>query len=82
MENINTEKTPGFVFETIRLLHFCLDQVSVETQSTDCELWSELFTAAQRGEQVGGLRSYRVGTSDFVSGITTLSLESHSTCLQ
>lgn len=28
MENIDTEKTPGFVFETIRLLHFCLDQVS------------------------------------------------------
>lgn len=37
MENIDTEKTPGFVFETIRLLHFCLEQVSFDTQS-DCEL--------------------------------------------
>lgn len=37
MENIDTEKIPGFVFETIRLLHFCLDQVSFHTQ-TDCEL--------------------------------------------
>ncbi|XP_075884079.1 neurobeachin-like protein 2 isoform X3 [Nelusetta ayraudi] len=27
MENIDTEKAPGFVFETIRLLHFCLDQL-------------------------------------------------------
>lgn len=32
MENIDKDKTPGFVFETIRLLHFCLDQVSLETQ--------------------------------------------------
>lgn len=28
MENIDPEKTPGFVFETIKLLRFCLDQVS------------------------------------------------------
>ncbi|XP_039972844.1 neurobeachin-like protein 2 isoform X3 [Xiphias gladius] len=27
MENIDQEKTPGFVFETIRLLNFCLDQL-------------------------------------------------------
>lgn len=27
MENIDTDKTPGFVFETIKLLSFCLDQV-------------------------------------------------------
>ncbi|XP_035491031.2 neurobeachin-like protein 2 isoform X3 [Scophthalmus maximus] len=27
MENIDPEKTPGFVFETIRLLNFCLDQI-------------------------------------------------------
>lgn len=27
MENIDTEKTPGFVFETIKLLNFCLDQL-------------------------------------------------------
>ncbi|XP_040899505.1 neurobeachin-like protein 2 isoform X2 [Toxotes jaculatrix] len=28
MENIDPEKTPGFVFETIRLLNFCLDQLN------------------------------------------------------
>lgn len=27
MENIDTDKTPGFLFETIKLLSFCLDQV-------------------------------------------------------
>lgn len=27
MENIDTDKTPGFIFETIKLLNFCLDQV-------------------------------------------------------
>ncbi|XP_020504158.2 neurobeachin-like protein 2 isoform X1 [Labrus bergylta] len=27
MENIETDKTPGFVFETIKLLNFCLDQL-------------------------------------------------------
>ncbi|CAB1427709.1 unnamed protein product [Pleuronectes platessa] len=27
MENIDQEKTPGFVFESIRLLNFCLDQL-------------------------------------------------------
>uniref|UniRef100_A0A3B3CRJ3 Neurobeachin-like protein 2 n=1 Tax=Oryzias melastigma TaxID=30732 RepID=A0A3B3CRJ3_ORYME len=27
MENIDTEKTPSFVFETIKLLNFCLDQL-------------------------------------------------------
>ncbi|XP_022621350.1 neurobeachin-like protein 2 isoform X1 [Seriola dumerili] len=27
MENIDPEKTPGFVFEAIRLLNFCLDQL-------------------------------------------------------
>ncbi len=27
MENIDSEKTPGFVFETIKLLNFCLTQV-------------------------------------------------------
>ncbi|XP_040021146.2 neurobeachin-like protein 2 isoform X1 [Gasterosteus aculeatus] len=27
MENIDQEKTPDFVFETIKLLHFCLDQL-------------------------------------------------------
>lgn len=27
MENIDPDKTPGFVFETIKLLNFCLDQV-------------------------------------------------------
>ncbi|XP_034030839.1 neurobeachin-like protein 2 isoform X2 [Thalassophryne amazonica] len=27
MENIDPEKTPGFVFETIKLLSFCLDQL-------------------------------------------------------
>ncbi|KAM8735230.1 neurobeachin-like protein 2 isoform 4-T4 [Acanthopagrus schlegelii] len=27
MENIDPDKTPGFVFETIKLLNFCLDQL-------------------------------------------------------
>ncbi|XP_070767640.1 neurobeachin-like protein 2 [Enoplosus armatus] len=27
MENIDSDKTPGFVFETIKLLSFCLDQL-------------------------------------------------------
>ncbi len=27
MENIDPDKTPGFVFETIKLLNFCLGQV-------------------------------------------------------
>lgn len=27
LENIDPGKTPGFVFETIKLLNFCLDQV-------------------------------------------------------
>lgn len=27
MENIDPEKIPGFVFETIKLLDFCLHQV-------------------------------------------------------
>ncbi|XP_028325774.1 neurobeachin-like protein 2 isoform X2 [Gouania willdenowi] len=27
MENIDPEKTPSFVFETVKLLHFCLDQL-------------------------------------------------------
>lgn len=33
MENIDPEKTPSFVFETIKLLNFCLEQVrSFETK--------------------------------------------------
>lgn len=27
LENIDPDKTPGFVFETIKLLNFCLDEV-------------------------------------------------------
>ncbi|KAM9851975.1 neurobeachin-like protein 2 [Aulostomus maculatus] len=27
MENIDSEKTPGFVFETMKLMNFCLDQL-------------------------------------------------------
>lgn len=30
MENIDPEKTPGFVFETIKLLNFCLGQVRTQ----------------------------------------------------
>ncbi|TNN02517.1 hypothetical protein fugu_010004 [Takifugu bimaculatus] len=30
MENIDTDKTPGFVFETIKLLSFCLDQLKLD----------------------------------------------------
>uniref|UniRef100_UPI003AAC4AAA neurobeachin-like protein 2 isoform X1 n=1 Tax=Centroberyx gerrardi TaxID=166262 RepID=UPI003AAC4AAA len=36
MENIDPDKTPGFVFETIKLLNFCLNQLKkgVEEQSS------------------------------------------------
>ncbi|XP_057195455.1 neurobeachin-like protein 2 isoform X2 [Triplophysa rosa] len=36
MENIDSEKTPGFVFETIKVLNFCLNQLKKqpEDQST------------------------------------------------
>ena len=31
MENIDPDKTPSFVFETIKLLNFCLTQVRAQT---------------------------------------------------
>ncbi|CAL1611255.1 unnamed protein product [Knipowitschia caucasica] len=35
MENIDPEKTPGFVFETIKLLDFCLHQIKKEEDELD-----------------------------------------------
>ncbi|KAJ3598621.1 hypothetical protein NHX12_002126 [Muraenolepis orangiensis] len=35
MENIDVEKTPGFVFETIKLLNYCLNQLKKEGGETE-----------------------------------------------
>lgn len=39
MENIDFEKTPGFVFETIKLLNFCLSQVRSPKICEAVSLW-------------------------------------------
>lgn len=35
MENIDPDKTPGFVLETIKLLNYCLDQVRSHSFPSD-----------------------------------------------
>lgn len=43
MENIDSEKTPGFVFETIKVLNFCLTQVISWTFLWGCGLVVSTF---------------------------------------
>jgi len=46
MENIDSEKTPGFVFETIKLLNFCLSQVRSQKV---CEVYfTVVYTTADK----------------------------------
>ncbi|XP_068179302.1 neurobeachin-like protein 2 isoform X1 [Antennarius striatus] len=38
MENIDPDRTPGFVFETIKLLSFCLEQIKVGQKESSLQL--------------------------------------------